>query len=90
MVAGSVCAVCGWRLRLGDHAMVKLFRKREQSPFEPEASELHEQLREIGYLVYRDVPPFKWLGRKFGMRPKDWIREREERDASNQDTKDEA
>lgn len=55
-----------------------------KSPWEPEASELRETVREIGYLIYRDVPPFKWLIRKLGMKPKHWIVEREERDTGTE------
>lgn len=61
--------------------------RMSKSPWEPEATELRESVREIGYLIYRDVLPFKWLVRKLGMQPKHWIREREERDAQSQDTK---
>lgn len=54
-----------------------------KSPFEPEATELRESLREIGYILYRDTP-LKWLVRKLGMKPKHWIVEREERDTGKE------
>lgn len=54
--------------------------------FQDEARELQEAMRELGYTIYKETH-FKWVVRKFGMLPKDWIREREERDAQSTGTK---
>ena len=57
-----------------------------KNPWDPEATQLREALRELGYILYRDTP-LKWLVRKLGMKPKDWILEREQRDAQNKESK---
>lgn len=53
--------------------------------FQDEARELQEAMRELAYTIYRGTR-FKWVVRKLGMLPKDWIREREERDAQSTGT----